>query len=780
MRDAILHLLAEDPTLEPRDVIVMCPDVESFAPLINATFGAGDALDDDELDPLPADIRPPDLRVRLADRSLRQTNPLLAVVSQLIELPRQRLTISQLLDLADQEPVRRRFGFDDEELTRLRTWAAASGVRWGLDAAHRAPYRLEELDAGTWHAGLDRILLGVAMDEQEGRLFHGVLPLDDVESNAIDLAGRLAELLERLRSSLDALTGAHTLEEWAATISGAADALTAIREREAWQRAELDRTLSEVVSDGAVAGSEHAVRVSLSELRALLDRRLQGRPTRANFRTGHLSVCTLFPMRSVPHRVVCLVGLDDGAFPRKAPRDGDDLLLEDPCVGDRDPRSEDRQMLLDALLAAIDRLVITYTGNDERTNMPVPPAVPVGELLDAVEASVRTESGSARDAIVVRHPLQPFDPRNFAAAELAGSGPWSYDRTAADGARALCAQREQPDPFLPEPLSGQKTPVLELEDLVRFVERPVRAFLRGRLGISVSEAADEPDDALPIELDNLGEWGVGQRMLEGRLRGADGEACLAAERARGTLPPGELADPIIARVEPTVEAIAAQAQQLLGEESAASLGARVALDDGRVLSGTVPGVRGAAICAVTYSRVSPRQRLAMWVRLLALTAAHPDGAYETVLIGRAKGGGGGATVTVARLPALAADERGRAASAREQLARLVDIYDRGMREPLPLPCLAAAAYAQAVHTDRNPHTAASRAWTSTYRYAKEDREPEHARAFGAVLTWEELYAMPPRADEQGEGWHDDDPSRLGRYALRLWSPILGRELLSDA
>src|SRR4029077_7109509 len=125
--------------------------------------------------------------------------------------------------------------------------------------------------------------------------------------------------------------------------------------------------------------------------------RLQGRPTRANFRTGHLTVCTLMPMRSVPHRVVCLLGMDDGVFPRRSPRDGDGLMLGDPHVGDRDPRTEDRQLLLDALLAATDRLIVTFAGNDERTNIARPPAVPVGELLDFVDATVRTPDGAAHE-----------------------------------------------------------------------------------------------------------------------------------------------------------------------------------------------------------------------------------------------------------------------------------------------------------------------------------------------------------------------------------------------
>jgi exodeoxyribonuclease V gamma subunit len=164
-----------------------------------------------------------------------------------------------------------------------------------------------------------------------------------------------------------------------------------------------------------------------------LESRLAGRPTRANFRTGHLTVCTLQPMRSVPHRVICLLGLDDTVFPRSSARDGDDLLLAEPRVGDRDARSEDRQILLDALMAATDRLVITYTGNDERTNAERAPAVPVAELLDVID---RITTGGA--TVVVRHPLQPFDPINFKPGALVDGAPWSFDAVTLGGPARWC------------------------------------------------------------------------------------------------------------------------------------------------------------------------------------------------------------------------------------------------------------------------------------------------------------------------------------------------------
>jgi exodeoxyribonuclease V gamma subunit len=819
VRDAILHLLEEDPTLEPRDVIVMCPDVETMAPLIQAAFGAGRGetddidgtptaetptadtptddthTDDTHTDDTPtaetpttgtptADKRLPDLRVRLADRSLRQTNPVLGVISLLLELADERVTASQLLDLADREPVRRRFWFDDDDVTRMEEWVVASGIRWGLDDAHREPYKLDVVKTNTWRAGLDRILLGVAMTEEDRRLVGGVLPLDDVESGAIDLAGRMAEFVDRFHHAVDTLIRPQTITQWTAHIAAAADALSATTDRDSWQRAELGRILDDVLADATTDDQPSSAQLELADVRALLADRLRGRPTRANFRTGHLTICTLVPMRSVPHRVVCVLGLDDGEFPRKAPRDGDDLLLDDPHVGDRDPRAEDRQMLLDALLAATERLIITYTGNDERTNLTRPPAVPVAELLDTVDRTFRTSDPqkTAREHVLIRHPLQPFDPRNFTAGALAPDGPWSFDRVALGGARALRRRTPTSQPFLGDPLPPLGGELIELGDLVRFVEHPARAFLRRRLGISVRESLDEVQDALPIELGGLGEWGVGQRLLEGVLTGASLDECIAAEVARGMLPPARLALPVLDKVRPIVERIAQEAARH-GQGPSDSLDVRIRLQDGRTLAGTVAGVHADTIRRVSYSRVRPRDRLGAWVRLVALTASRPERPFESAVIGRAQSNSYGAHTTLAQIPPLAEDPTGRHERALAQLTTLVDLYDRGMREPLPLACDSSAAYAKALALGEDPEQAAQKQWETVFRYDKEDRQPEHLLVFGGQRAFADLIAERPRPDERGSasaGPHKDITThRFGLYATRLWDGLLAHESLTD-
>ncbi len=221
LREILVGLLADDPTLEPRDVLVMCPDIEIYAPLIAAAFGLADVVPEAKGHPAHR------LRVRLADRALTQTNPLLATVARLLELADGRVSASEVLDLASWPPVRRRFGFDDDDLDRLAQWVAQSGVRWGIDASHREQYGLQRFSQNTWRTGLDRILLGVAMADEDQNRLGLALPLDDVGSGDVELAGKLAELLDRLETALDLLTGEPTAAGLAGGVERIAmDALT--------------------------------------------------------------------------------------------------------------------------------------------------------------------------------------------------------------------------------------------------------------------------------------------------------------------------------------------------------------------------------------------------------------------------------------------------------------------------------------------------------------------------------------------------------------------------
>ncbi|MEA2312626.1 MAG: exodeoxyribonuclease gamma subunit, partial [Solirubrobacteraceae bacterium] len=320
--------------------------------------------------------------------------------------------------------------------------------------------------------------------------------------------------------------------------------------------------------------------------------------------------------------------------------------------------------------------------------------------------------------------------------------------------------RHPAPPFLAGPLPADAPALVELDDLVRFAEHPVRAFLRRRLEISLWEDDDEGLDALAVELGPLDRSRVGRRLLEGRIAGASMEDCVAAERARGLLPPGRLGEAVLSALRPEVEAVATRALALAGGVAEA-VDVRVTLEDGTVVGGTVGDVHGPLLRVVRFARVRASLRIGLYVRWLALSAAHPDRGFTAALVGRARSARDG-EVAVARFGELDAEK------ARRRLEVVVDLYRRGLREPLPLGCATAAAYAQ------GGAMAAAREWESGWSFPREDKAPEHVLAFGGVLTFAQLQEFEPRA---GEAWGPGEASRFGQLARRMWTPLLALEAL---
>lgn len=774
LREVLVGLLQDDPTLEPRDIVVMCPDIESYAPLISAGFGLADVAEGTLGGRLqPGRAHPAhQLRVRLADRALGATNPLLGAAATLVEIAGGRMTATEVLDLAAIDPVRQRFAFTDEQLERIGEWVREAGIRWGHDQAHRGRFGLV-LDDNTWLVGMRRVLLGAAMSGQGHRHVGRTLPLDDVGDGDLDLLGRFAEFLDRLHTFTTAAGESTSAADWSHAITEAVSSLTAVSRDDTWQDAQFRREMERIASG---PGAD-TTRLRHADVRALLARSLRGRPTRSNFRTGTLTVCTMVPMRSVPHRVVALVGLDDGTFPRISSVDGDDVLARDPLTGERDLRSEDRQLLLDAVGAATEHLVITYSGRGEHTGSERPPAVPVGELVDALELTASAPDGSSvRDQVVVHHPLQPFDEKNLATGALVRDTPFSFDRSALAGATAARDPRPAIRELVPTPLpaSGPETgSALSLADLQEFYKHPVKAFLRSRLRITTALDSDEGKDAVPISLDGLEQWDVGDRLVRDVLAGADPQSAMVAEQLRGLLPPGELGvgvlDGIVTRVRPLVEYALP-----LRQGPARAVDVDIDLGEQR-LTGTVSDLYGNNLVTVSYSSLAAKHRVAGWINALALAAGAPDENWTVHTIGRHRASG-----KFSMIKPLAHEE------ALDLLRDLVRIQQQGLREPLPLPLKTSLAWAEEhCHVlrgrDADPDAAALREWrTPPFNesgFPREDQDAWHVRAFGESAPYRVLTA-PPSAGETSP-LDPEAPHRLAHYAWRVWGPLLtgDRELL---
>ncbi|QTI67331.1 exodeoxyribonuclease V subunit gamma [Gordonia polyisoprenivorans] len=692
MRDRLLHLFDADPTLQPRDVIVMCPDVETFAPLIRGAFGQS-GLDH------PAAA----LRVRLADRGLRHLNPVLDVVATVVELAVGRITAGQVIDLLTREPVSRRFAMSDDDLDWVREWLSRSGIRWGIDETQRKRFGLSGFGQGTFSAGLDRVALGVVAEEDDGEWLGAALPLEGVESTQIDLAGRLIEFVDRLGALVVRLSGSAPAAQWAESLITIVDELTETAPGDEWQTAQARRSITEALGavDAAALGAVDRAALAcenenspasdrvlrLSDVRDLVAMMIAGRPTRANFRTGELTVCTLVPMRSVPHRVVVLLGVDAEAFPRALRVDGDDILGRVPLIGERNPRAEDRQLFLDALTAAQEHFLVFYTGADPVSGSRVPPAVVVSELAD----TVATLCGIRAADVIWRHTLHGFDARNFERAVVGGvEGPFSFDRGLLAGARALRGTTRPVRPIagahLDAPAADTDSDV-ELASLVTFFANPIEGFVRQRLGARMPDEEHDDSDRLEVRVAGLEEWAIGDRLLARMLAGADLRDCQMAEVRRGTLPPAEFGRRELIRISRQVGAVY-DAAVGLRHGDAATRDFVLDLPDGTRVHGSVGDVFGSGIVAATYSKVRAKHRLSAWIRLVALAAAQRCGVVggplidSTTMIGRADRKAPG--ISVVRL---AGPDDPLAL-----LAELVGIRRLGLRTVLPLPLDPGAAY----------------------------------------------------------------------------------------
>lgn len=732
LRDAVLHILAADPTLEPRDIVIMTPDLATFAPLLEAAFPQGGT----------AGL--PDLRVRIADRSPAATNPLVRFAAGLLELVDGRLDASTIRELVTRPVVQQRFGFDGDGARSITSIVDDAVVAWGLDADHRQWWGMSGIADRTWARGLDRALTGVFYSDSPVRVVADVSPLDGVEGQDTRSVGILAAIVDRIAAIRERLSEAMPMSAWAAVIGDATRMLADTGFEGEWQWAQLERLLAETFPTATVDDPT----VSLAEARRAMAVWTDDRPSPLHFRSGDVTVCTLVPMRSVPYRIVCLLGMDHDRFPRSVRVDGDDLLSGHERLGDRDRSGEDRQLLLDALMAAGDNLVVTYAGRDEITNAEYPPAVPVAELLDVLAQM----TGLAAAELQTRHPLQSFSEQVFIDGALGVDGPWGFDPVQLRGAVAV-QRRDQPALELTHDWVGTEPPdVVRLDDLVWFLADPMRGFVRASLGFGIPSIEELPDDALPVSLGALAGWSLKERLIGGLSAGYDLESLIRREEGADRLPPGNLAVRELEYVRGDVESLWRAAvdrgyhqprhQHVRGELLVA----------GRLLEGSVLADPEAAhVPIVTSSKVKAKHRLEVFTRLAFLSALDPSRPWHGLILARRVSGKGLQETMIGPFGDTPEERR---ETALQLLAGLVAFFDDGHRRPLALPCETGLIWHRQAASNRNQAFRDARGVFERAPYG-ERFDAALGLLFGRVDTFARLLET---------GFED--------HAERLWAPIV--------
>lgn len=721
LRDAITALLAADPSLEPRHIVVGCPNLAAAAPLVQAAFR------------LPAGVPgrhvANDFRVQLADRSSAEVNPLVSVLVQVLTLIDSRAGAAEVLDLCAKPAVAERFNLDADSIERLTRLADEAGVRWGLSSAHRERFGLARVPQNTWAAGLQRMLLGVALGEDQLPMVGTVLPLQGVGDGDLVALGGLSELISRLSRLATEAAESTTLAGWVGRLQGALDAFTQVGGDQAWQRTDALLRLADLAERGA--GDEL---LELGDLNALVRDEFERGEARSTFGNGSLTVCSLRSLRGVPYRVVCLLGLDDGVFPRPPERDGDNLMLRAPRPGEPDPPAEDRQALADAVQAARQGVVIVHQARSAQTNERVPPPAALADLLELLGRAGVTQR---------QHPLQPFSPSLFGA----GAPPASYDLAGLRGAIALSGPRRPvtPDtPFAPAPELTE----LALDDLLAFIKNPVHHFLRERCGLSYW--SDEPAlDEIPVELNGLQRWAVGERLLTLARTGHPLDRALRAEWLRGVVPPGEIGTRLLnglaRQVTPILDSLPVRPDDPVVHHD-------IALDLGAVrLTGRV-ATQQDLVLQVGFGKVSPARRLAVWLHLLALSAS-TSRPWRGLLVGR------GDRV------ALRAPDR---ATATRLLDHWVRLYRIGLNAPLPLPLRFGVRLADLAAAGTDPF---DQLRELGYLY-REDRSPQWQQFYADVA---DLLAVRVGGDDLDQPAEDVLAIAASRA---IWLPLSAHETVA--
>lgn len=647
LHDRLLAMLEEDPTLTPRDIIVMVADIDSYSPFIQAVFGSA-----------PADRYLP---YAISDRRARQSHPVLEAFISLLSLPDSRFVSEDVLALLDVPVLAARFDITEEGLRYLRQWVNESGIRWGIDDDNVRELELPATGQHTWRFGLTRMLLGYAMESAQGE-WQSVLPYDESSGLIAELVGHLASLLMQLNIWRRGLAQERPLEEW---LPVCRDMLNAFFLPDAETEAAMtliEQQWQAIIAEGL--GAQYGDAVPLSLLRDELAQRLDQERISQRFLAGPVNICTLMPMRSIPFKVVCLLGMNDGVYPRQLAPLGFDLMSQKPKRGDRSRRDDDRYLFLEALISAQQKLYISYIGRSIQDNSERFPSVLVQELIDYIgqshylpgDEALNCDESEARVKahLTCLHTRMPFDPQNYQPGERQ-----SYAREwlpAASQAGKAHSEFVQPLPFtLPE--------TVPLETLQRFWAHPVRAFFQMRLQVNFRTEDSEIPDTEPFILEGLSRYQINQQLLNALVEQDDAERLFRRFRAAGDLPYGAFGEIFW-------ETQCQEMQQLADRVIVCRQpGQSMEIDlacNGVQITGWLPQVQPDGLLRWRPSLLSVAQGMQLWLEHLVYCASGGNG--ESRLFLRKDGEW--------RFPPLAAEQ------ALHYLSQLIEGYREGMSAPL--------------------------------------------------------------------------------------------------
>ncbi|WP_158291750.1 exodeoxyribonuclease V subunit gamma [Lampropedia puyangensis] len=484
------------PPVTPREVVVMVPDIHQYAPLIEAIFGQYGPQDSRHI---PFDI---------ADLDAQSSSTLVQAMDWLAHLPEQRASLAQLADLLRVPSVAARIGLDEDGVAQLHAWMQGSGIRWGVDAAHREQLGIHAMGAqNTAWFGLQRMLLAFASDAP----WNETEPYEEVGGLAAAYVGALAYLVGQLQHWQDTLSQPATPIEWAARWRAMLAAFfKPVDDADQAALKLLDAALQHWLD--ATEQANYAATVPLSVARHAWLSNLQAPQSQQRFHAGGVTFCTLLPMRAIPFRIVCLLGMNEGVYPRRATPNEMDLMRLPGLLraGDRSRAQDDRQLMLEALLSAREQLLISWVGRSVRDNTERPPSLLVAQLRDYL--SQRWNPALVEER-TTEHPLQPFNIRYF--TEPTATSPlhtWAEEWRPKPAGSTLAATQDNP------PTTARQTDdtprIWTVSELAEVWRNPVQKWFTTRLQTRFNPLPEMLDDREPLVIDGLQRWQIFEGLTD--------------------------------------------------------------------------------------------------------------------------------------------------------------------------------------------------------------------------------------------------------------------------
>lgn len=717
LHDQLLNLFEKYPELSPTDVVVMTPDIEKYAPAIEAVFSSQ-----------PVERYIP---FSIANRGDAQQQTLISAFTDLLALPQSRFDAETIMRLLECPAIQRQFNLDHTSLDVIRDWLRETHIRWGLDAHDKQKLGLAPLDANTWRAGLDRLLLGYALppaERDQWQLFNHQLPVSGISGDRAQLMAQLNSFIEQLGQLRDVLNRPRNPIDWQMVLTDWLRRLFSIGDEN--EQLQLDAVLKGINSlTEAALQVDFVQTLSIDLVRDWLSLHIELPGAEHQFMGRGLTFCDMVPMRSIPFDVVCLIGMNDNSYPRRQPKPGFDLLSSDYRPGDRSRRDDDRYLFLEAILSANRHLYISYVGASIHDNSLIPPSVLVSDFADVLSRRFQTiEGGEIWEQLLTQHPLQAFSTRYFSGQDNAL---FSFNAEACPPPQKQVDRENWLDTTLPE--ADESWRFVSLKQLIQFFSHPAKYLAQQRLGIFY-----ESDDATleirePFVLDGLEAWSIRQQMLDGRLAKMQQEQIQPVINASGILPHGHFGELLFEQQLETVDAFTERLQPLRTAEPLAPLAFEFDCED-FTLTGQLEGLSTAGLLHYRLAKMKAKDLLGVWCSHLVLNCLRPQG--------------------VALQSQLQCEDNYVLLQPVEQpeqyLADLLAIYWQGIHQPVPFLPKTSLAYASAELNagKADPEKEAFKAWTSGFT-AGEDADPYHQL----------LFTQSPLTDE------------FQRLSLRIYQPV---------